>query len=105
MSTGDERPKLGLFSAVSYLIGNVIGSGIFVSPTVILQVRINHVQTANFNMNYRAQVLSEHVYLHGYFVVLSRFLVQYVMLNWVLVFLNLVVIMHILLMLDGMFLS
>jgi hypothetical protein len=31
------KPKLGLLSSASYLFGNVVGSGIFVSPTFILQ--------------------------------------------------------------------
>lgn len=32
-----ESQKLGIVSATSYLVGDIIGSGIFVSPTDILQ--------------------------------------------------------------------
>lgn len=32
-----DSTKLGVISATSYLVGDIIGSGIFVSPTTILQ--------------------------------------------------------------------
>lgn len=31
-----ERNKLGLVASMSYIVGTIIGSGIFVSPTAIL---------------------------------------------------------------------
>jgi hypothetical protein len=35
-ATVDTKPQLGVISAMSYLIGNIVGSGIFISPTLIL---------------------------------------------------------------------
>uniref|UniRef100_A0A915EX54 Uncharacterized protein n=1 Tax=Ditylenchus dipsaci TaxID=166011 RepID=A0A915EX54_9BILA len=35
--SSDVRNKMGLFGAISYIIGNIVGSGIFITPTAILQ--------------------------------------------------------------------
>lgn len=37
MSDVKERNKIGFFGAISYIVGTIIGSGIFVSPTAILK--------------------------------------------------------------------
>ncbi|KIH65859.1 hypothetical protein ANCDUO_03814 [Ancylostoma duodenale] len=38
---GDSKPsrsqKMGLLGATSYIIGNIVGSGIFITPTTILK--------------------------------------------------------------------
>ncbi|KAK0424524.1 hypothetical protein QR680_008711 [Steinernema hermaphroditum] len=33
----ERKPKMGILSATSYVIGNIIGSGIFITPTSIVQ--------------------------------------------------------------------
>ena len=36
VETGGRSEKMGLLGAISYIVGNIVGSGIFITPTAIL---------------------------------------------------------------------
>lgn len=41
--------KMGLFGAVSYIIGNIVGAGLFITPTSVLEQvdTVNYFETGN----------------------------------------------------------
>uniref|UniRef100_A0A915ERK0 Uncharacterized protein n=1 Tax=Ditylenchus dipsaci TaxID=166011 RepID=A0A915ERK0_9BILA len=60
LETVAPRNKMGLLGAISYIIGNIVGAGIFITPTTILA---NTNSAASSNIQLYSAYMSSHIWL------------------------------------------